>query len=174
VNVTKPRLVILLLLTVLHVGVSAECMSTRRFSEESSPVFCPNSFAVKSIACYGSFCDDKQLTCCRYAPGYDRSATNGWSSWFSDEGREDGTNQQYTQSGFVSGMACSGKYCDNLRLNYLRSANFSNTGACEWTSSFSEEQRSMSCPGDAFVSGLRCQGRYCDNLQLYCCQLRAR
>jgi hypothetical protein len=171
------RLVLLsFLLIAFPLAASAQCIQTRSFSEEDPPVFCPTGFAVKGVACYGRYCDSKRLTCCPYTSTFDGTVSNGWSTWFSEEGASQGRNRQSTNVGFVSGIACRGRYCDELRLNFMISAQGRNVGQCAWTDSFSEETSGgrsnvMQCPGDHFVSGIQCDGGWCDNLRLYCCRL---
>lgn len=173
-------LLLSLLLIVFPATAIAQCMQTRSFSEEDPPVFCPIGSAVKGVACYGPYCDNKRLTCCPYTSAYDGTVSNGWSAWFSEEGASQGRNRQSTDIGFVSGMACRGRYCDEVRLNFMLSAQARNAGQCMWTERFSEEtgggrSNAMQCPGEHFVSGVECDGPWCDNLRLYCCRLeRAR
>jgi hypothetical protein len=67
----------------------------------------------------------------------------------------------------INAFNCSGRLCDNLRLNSRR--NGSNHGANSWTSWFSEEGRNWRiCPGRRYMTGVACRGRFCDNLSLQC------
>lgn len=143
-------------------------------SEENSPAVCRNGFALAGIACQGPYCDNKTLICRSYTR-IDRSAAYQWSDWFSEEGADGGRNQVEASSGFVTGIGCSGAYCDNLRLQLLvESGTLSNSGDCNWRPrAFSEEPNPRSedaCPSGQFVAGIRCTGGYCDNLRLLCCR----
>lgn len=151
-------------------AAAAACYETGWFSEEGkASAFCRPGYAVRGLACKGRYCDNKKLTCCSYATGYDRTAKFWWSPWFSEER----SGRATTRAGFVSGIACRGRYCDNLRLNYLYSSRTRNNGQCRFTPSFSEEGRaSASCRNNEFVAGIRCSGNYCDNLRLQCCGTR--
>jgi hypothetical protein len=137
----------------------------RAFSEEDPPSTCPNGYALRGVICSGSYCDNKRLICRRYTGTYDPTARYRWSRWFSDEGR----NEEVSSSEAVSGIACSGRYCDNIQLRFLNTRQITNRGDCGWTRAFSEEQKRGECPDGKLVFGVRCKGRYCDNLYLYCC-----
>ena len=169
-------LFLLTLISVVHGAGADDCVPSRSFSEEQPPSYCPSGYVVKGISCYGRYCDNKTLKCCRYTRTYDRSAAFGWSSWFSEESDRVRRNYAITELGFVVGVACRGAYCDDLRLNFMRSPNLQNLRQCYWTGEFSEEQQrgnTRECGSGYFVSGIKCTGPYCDNLNLYCCRARS-
>ncbi len=134
-------------------------------SEENRPAACSNGFVLKGIICSGAYCDNKILICEQYQNGVDTRARHRWSKQFSEE--RPGYDLSMTE--FVSGLACSGSYCDNIRLRYI-SGNLRNTQQCQWTAFFSEEAPSSAqCDAGKYVAGLKCSGAYCDNLSLFCC-----
>lgn len=139
------------------------------FSEEDPPATCKNGYALKGLVCSGSNCDNKTLICERYYNRVDGSAKHRWSRWFSEES----PNSESSKSDFVSGVGCSGRYCDNIRLRLFRSSVLENSESCHWSERFSEERpNQMMCNAGEFVAGLRCTGGYCDNISLYCCAAR--
>ena len=143
------------------------CFWTDSFSEENPPSICPAGHAVKGIRCDGRNCDRKRLQCCRYMSGFDRTASYRWSQWVSEErpGRE------VSRDEFVSGLACQGRYCDNLRIRYVRSERLQNSERCRRTAAFSSGAEEV-CKAGEFVAGLECRGSYCAELRLYCCAER--
>lgn len=170
--IARGVLVLVFCLATLTSGAAAAaCYLTSWFSEEgNASAFCQPGYAVRGIFCSGANCDNKRLNCCDYAgSGYDRSVNFWWSQSFSEES----PGQAVSSAAFVSGMACKGSYCDNLRLNYFSSNLVQNNGQCRFTPRFSEEGAgSASCAGNEFVAGVRCTGGYCGNLELWCCGRR--
>ena len=161
-------LLLVLVLLAFTDHAQAQCYETDWFSEEGqASAFCRNGYAVKGVRCGGGWCDNKRLQCCRYTGGTDRQAQFQWSRRFSEEGPE---NYAITRSGYVAGLSCYGRRCDDLMMNFLYSPAMRNSGRCRFMPPFSEEQGLRSCPGQAFVSGIRCSGGWCDNLSLYCCE----
>jgi hypothetical protein len=71
---------------------------------------------------------------------------------------------------FLSGVRCTGDYCDNLRISCSRLPGAS-LGRALWTPWVSEEQGRRACPSRHLIAGLTCRGRYCDNLSLYCVEV---
>lgn len=74
------------------------------------------------------------------------------------------------QGGLMSGVACTGRYCDNMALlcsqtSYAYALRF-------WSPFISEEApNSFICPNGGFITALDCNGRYCDNLAVECAPL---
>src|SRR5262245_38786767 len=71
---------------------------------------------------------------------------------------------------FVSGIRCTGSYCDNVAISCtpFRGAAL---GQANWTPWVSEEQGRRWCPQNHLIAGLACRGRYCDDLSLYCVEV---
>jgi hypothetical protein len=71
---------------------------------------------------------------------------------------------------FISGIHCTGSYCDNVAIScaLFRGAAL---GQASWTAWVSEEQGLRECPQNHLIAGLACRGRYCDNLSLYCVEV---
>jgi hypothetical protein len=74
------------------------------------------------------------------------------------------------QGGIMSGVACTGGYCDNMALlcsqtSYPYALRF-------WSPYISEEApNSYICPSGGFITALDCNGGYCDNLAVECTPL---
>jgi hypothetical protein len=171
-----PQITIILTLILsylipLYVSANNECIQLSEVSEEYPPALCPDGFVVKGIQCKGGYCDNKILTCCPYMP--DSNVDNNvisqsWSEYFSEE-----PPNQYTTDGFISGLACNGKLCDNISLRTFTSSSLKNIGQCYFGPSFSEENNGhYECRHDFYMSGLWCRGGYCDNISLYCCRAK--
>jgi hypothetical protein len=93
------------------------------------------------------------------------TASAGAQSWTPFVSEEQGEGSPAQCAGAVSGLRCSGRYCDNVSLQCAASQ--AADGA--WGPYFSEEwPHEHVCPEGQFVTGLRCSGRYCDNLSLRC------
>jgi hypothetical protein len=71
---------------------------------------------------------------------------------------------------FISGIRCTGSYCDNIKIScaVFRGAAL---GRASWMPWVSEEQGLRECPQNHLIAGLACQGSYCDNVSLYCVEV---
>ena len=72
---------------------------------------------------------------------------------------------------FVTGIQCTGKYCDNIKISCSRFPD-ADLGSTEWTPWISEEKGTRHCSTNRYIAGLACKGKYCDNLSLYCVELK--
>lgn len=88
-----------------------------------------------------------------------------WTASFSEEG----SASERCPSGFVvTGLRCSGSYCDNLSLRCCPYQATADTAAAIGLSApFSEEGSAQATVTNAWVSGATCSGKYCDNLVLH-------
>jgi hypothetical protein len=130
---------------------------------------CPWGF-VQGMTCSGRYCDDVTLQCC--GTGL-RALPPVYTPWFSDNtGGDLGPNPQLCPEGhYMSGLACRGSYCDDMRLACT------STGKphanCAWTGFFSDPGDSLpssqSCPAGQAAVGVECRGNNCDDLRIYCC-----
>ncbi|WP_437311946.1 hypothetical protein [Sorangium sp. So ce388] len=67
----------------------------------------------------------------------------------------------------ISGVECSGNYCDNIRVDCVPTAG--SFGASSWTAFFSEEGTNYRiCGANQWVTGIACTGHFCDNISLEC------
>lgn len=161
-------------------------------SEESGAVWCNawNEAAI-GFACSGSYCDNVALLCNQLPNGISLdTSTDYWTGWFSEETDDyvtfrsgwynsDVRNQEVchwgtSTPGLMSGIDCSGSYCDSISLECTvpkrpngTLPTFSN---CAWSSSwFSEEQGAVAFGSQSFIAGAKCSGSYCDNKKFYVC-----
>jgi hypothetical protein len=74
---------------------------------------------------------------------------------------------------FVSGIRCTGRYCDNIEITCTKIPGATVGADHRWTPWVSEERPSTAwCgPGPNLIAGFACNGRYCDNISLYCVPL---
>jgi len=173
-------------------------------SEEApnNRTYCDWDEGVEGFKCSGSNCDSLALLCIDLPTGMTGdSATDNFTSWFSEEGSDIFTqvgsgfgsghtgNERYCNSpipgsggsygpALVAGWQCSGSFCDNQKLECVvpvHTSNWSwgNFTNCAWTTTWvSEETGSVWWGGNnKFLVGVRCSGRYCDNKQFYICTI---
>ncbi len=170
------------ILVTLAAGSTAVSQNTWTgwFSEEQGWKQCPAGTAMKGLKCKGKYCDNKSLLCHRLPKVAAITASKSRSNPFSEEQYSYSVSHHshnYHYNGNpVTGMHCSGRYCDNIRLEYTVGAAVS-TAQCQMAPYISEEKKRgigniFVCPGeDRFVAGMACQGNYCDNVSLFCCQM---
>lgn len=130
-----------------------------------APAQCPAGMFASGFDCNGRYCDDINLTCRTIANGT-VGPRGSFGTVFSEE------NAPYDRYSCPSGRAvtginCTGSYCDNLSLECT---SVGTTSASYWSgSTWSEEHQPYSVPTDTYLCGLECDGRYCDNLRpRYC------
>jgi M6 family metalloprotease-like protein len=117
-------------------------------SEEKAPVHCNEHHGATGFACKGGYCDNVNLYGSHVPLDY---STTYWSNYFSEEGptnikeRLFGSNLHHCFGGFgsnkgiVTGISCSGGYCDNISLQCTKPASGTLTD-CWWSEWLSEEQ----------------------------------
>jgi hypothetical protein len=137
-------------------------------SEETPPIICPNYYAARGFDCTGSYCDNVAIYCQYVGGSYGQSS---WTTYFSEEG-SGGADERHCSGSdsWVTGVACSGSYCDDLSLRCTRFPGTS-TGSCYWSGSFSEEQPPFYAPYGYYIKGMECIGSYCDDKQYRYCQM---
>jgi len=81
-----------------------------------------------------------------------RTCTAGWAGWF------------------VSGIRCTGRYCDNVEITCTKIPGATVGADNHWTPWVSEESSSPAwCgPEPNLIAGFACNGSYCDNISFYC------
>jgi hypothetical protein len=153
-------------------------------SEEYPPSACRSSGDfVSGFRCSGSHCDNVRVEC--DATGLPvRSRI--WTRQISEEDVSSGVCMNVSdgsvrcnnylqicaETAFITGVSCSGRYCDNLSLECTYLTNFVRTG-CYWTHWVSEENGgTILFPGGYYANGMECSGGYCDNKRFYICQAR--
>lgn len=140
---------------------------TSTFSEENGGYSGRQTAPIAGISCSGKYCDNKRLVVVRDGTSAPLQNSGHWTSWFSEEG----TNYRNCPSNMiVNELQCSGKYCDNIRLQCgtLKSDYRVDTSDRSYVGPFSEEQGERLCSDGYYLWGMQCSGRYCDNIKLTC------
>jgi hypothetical protein len=152
----------------------AQTQTLSPISEETPPAVCNSGWFVSGIRCTGSYCDKIEITCTKL-PGSSVGADHRWTPWVSEESLSPGWCGPGPN--LIAGMACGGRYCDNVSLYCVPLVNLSSV-RCWTTRSVSEEGGGNL----SFLEGgtppvvanqMSCSGRYCDNLSFRVCQIRA-
>lgn len=154
-------------------------------SEETAPVECPPGQAATGIQCSGDYCDNVSLYCSSATGGVSFVPNAEWSPWFSEElgsGFFGAWANRHlctfgNSMGVVTGIRCSGDYCDNVSVRCAKVVRATPQGisdvpvsinSCNWTNPISEETPSY-VSWTNFMSGVLCLGDYCDDKQLLYC-----
>jgi len=152
---------------------------TDTFSEEGSgEMKCKSGFAVAGIACYGDYCDNKELLCRPYTNRPDNLRTSSY--WHSQVISEEKPNASFrsdklSEPALIAGLKCSGRYCDNISFYVITTPYIQfSRNEWEWKPFFSEESPGSSvCNQNQFVLGLGCRGDYCDNISILCSSVKS-
>jgi hypothetical protein len=140
---------------------------TNYFSEEVlSWTLCEAHERVGATHCTGSYCDNISLYCKDTLPlhtGTDHVA------YFSDESGAADCNA-VTPDREITGMSCSGQYCDNMRIRCSQYE--SGTAAnCSWTAWVSEEGAGLNSFMTKHARAAQCSGSYCDAMRYLICDV---
>ena len=112
---------------------------TRWGSEETAPLFCAGNMGATGFACDRDNCDNVKLFCGFVAPSayvdleLDYRKTY-WLPYFSEEGAASGQNQHICE-GIVTGIQCTGGWCDNIRIQctpLLATGKLKQCGTAKW------------------------------------------
>ncbi|MEM6991077.1 MAG: hypothetical protein AAF721_11280 [Myxococcota bacterium] len=135
-------------------------------SEEGPASTCGTGEAVTGFRCLGSYCDNVALQCSAVAGLGDSK----WSRWFSEEGAPTRDRYACAADSVMTGVTCSGNYCDNLSLECTKTSQ--TLSGCKWgAKKYSEEQGPLLLPAGKVVRGVVCSGSYCDNKQFLTCDI---
>ncbi len=176
---------------------SAAVSQSGRTSEESPPIDCGNRL-VNGIVCSGSYCDNVYVNC---APATYDIESVAWTQRISEEDDikfggcfldptrlaisvgKDVPSEVSQYDGIVSGLSCSGHYCDDIFLRCSKLTDFKpDIGAppCFWTPWISEESNDDVRPGFTYTTenigatAMQCRGSNCDDKRFFFCPLVAR
>ncbi|WP_299860673.1 hypothetical protein [uncultured Hoeflea sp.] len=166
------------LLIVLLCGLFASIAFAQEqtTSDGRPPIICPHGALANGLLCSGSYCDDITMRCSPnvrdvrrifWTPFVHRAPGSGVAICSTEFG---GT------SGFVSGVACEGDWCDNVALQCteldLFEPDFSSCFSSSW---FSEEQDWQAPPTPFhFIVSMRCKDTHCDLKRMRSCRLKRR
>jgi hypothetical protein len=154
--------------------------------------------AVSGQGCSGSYCDNLRLLCTTlpfgatidstsvHESGWFSEETDGTATWVSEGWyKHDADNSHVCNWGnsppaFITGIRCSGKYCDNIKVecgeatapwfgNQRLAVGVTN---CSWTGWYSEEQgTAINFGTNRYATGVECNGSYCDQKRFYVCSM---
>jgi hypothetical protein len=140
-------------------------------SEEFLPAECASNRLVDGVDCEGSYCDLVSLDCetvnnfafgeSTFAPTISEETSGGSTG---------GGDYICDSDEWVTGIRCTGGYCDNVSIECTV---VSNRGKrfCGWTTWISEETSSASTPALGYwIDGVDCKGSYCDQMRFHYCQ----
>jgi hypothetical protein len=128
-----------------------------------SHAICPAGQVMNGFNCTGSYCDNLQLHCIPMPYGVATTDTYS-TNWFSEEYPARGVcGPGY----WVTGIRCSGSYCDNIQLVCTRFITPNGGDACSDTFRFSEETGPVVFTDP--VRGAVCFGSYCDDMAFVTC-----
>jgi hypothetical protein len=139
-------------------------------SEEKGPLYCGWDAGTVGFGCKGSYCDNVSLACLP-VPSWTSLDYNTtyWSRFFSEEGASSGSSREHC-AGIVTGIRCTGGYCDNIALECTQPQAGTLTN-CWWTGWLSEEAEFDYFGVGNFITAVECKGRYCDNKRFQVCSL---
>lgn len=157
-------------------------------SEESAqPAVCSPVGLLTGFGCRERFCDEVRLNCLTRNLVVSRS---WWSREISEEtdntclsiGGDPGffdCNRNVLScgsSGFITGISCSGDFCDNVKMQCSNFEGYTRIGGdtryCQWTGWVSEEGGgTLTFPRGFYGAGMECKGSNCDEKRFYVCRL---
>lgn len=136
-------------------------------SEEFPPLMCNNGQLVRGFDCQGRYCDNVSIDCYASGAAYGSSS---WTSFFSEEGSGTADERICAWGEFVTGIACNGRYCDNLSL-LCTEAIGRGIADCQWSGWYSEESGPFQALAGRYIVGVECNGSYCDDKRYRHCQM---
>jgi hypothetical protein len=144
-------------------------------SEEYPPITCRLGDMAIGANCSGSYCDNFSFRCegiLRFVGSpLDTVSKREWKSFISEE--YPNNMADCGSDAFITGMACKGRYCDNVSVECITKTNYGPSFDCNWVGPLSEEEKVISF-GWKFPRALYCHGRYCDDKWFYVCGERRR
>lgn len=135
-------------------------------SEEDPPAHCAGTTVAFGIGCGGYSCDHVTVGCKDALPG----ATFGNVTWTQAFSEETSTPTLCPNGSWVTGLSCSGGYCDNISLECTAIAGRT-ASWCDWSSNVSDETSVWRAPDGYYIRGARCTGWWCDDLSFYYCKM---
>lgn len=142
---------------------------TRYTTDGSPPIECSGNGLMNGFGSVGKYSDDIHIRCSASPNPRMVRGESTWSKYFSEEG----FNSQFCRPGwFITGIACTGDYCDNIsiRCTHMVSEPYASPPQCHWTGAFSEEQGPMNDFGQGwYARAARCTGKYCDSIEFDVC-----
>jgi len=132
---------------------------------------------IDAITCFGLNCEIKDL---RYLRVSSQSiiSSNGyyWTNWFSEEGHNQGHNQEDCSDNFVvTQIQCGGNQsCDNMRLqcSKLVAGYYLDNAVSMKTNQYSYKAKKVPCYSGYYVTGVECYKSNCAEIALHCTRIK--
>jgi len=147
---------------------SVEAVEPQYWSTSSANTYCGWKGIARGVQCKGWYCSELALNCVDY-PNWDWA----WQDYMGEISDESANNERKcAPDSFISGIKCSGWYCDNVTIECLKFKNhYRNEASCSWSSYISEENPTPLDASPKYLAGVKCSGSYCDNMKFYQCSL---
>lgn len=137
-------------------------------NQESPKALCDYAEIVRGFACKGRYCDNIAVKCDYEKRTVIDDPEEYWSPFYSEELKQ-GNLLICPDGSFISGINCSGRYCDAISLHCTEVTSSAHRG-CFWTEHISEENLGrLDIPKGFGAAGIRCKGSYCDDKQILVC-----
>ena len=151
------------------------CMSGDKWTAYSSEednknprALCDYAEIVRGFACKGRYCDNIAVKCDYEKRTVIDDPDAYWSPFYSEELKQ-GQLLICPDGSFISGINCSGRYCDGISLHCTEVTASAHRG-CFWTEHISEENLGrLDIPKGFGAAGIKCKGKYCDDKQILVC-----
>lgn len=128
-------------------------------SEEFPPITCDGPSLPAEIHVTGPYADNLRLRCLQDSRIV--RADSYWTNYFSEEYK----GMTYCPRGYwITGLACSGRYCDNVSIQCTRILNSYPTLVSSFFGGPVSEEQGYNYFGTKYPIGAYCTGSYCDNL----------
>jgi hypothetical protein len=140
------------------------------FTDGLGDVNCPTSQRIEATHCTGRYCDNIELYCGSVSSPYGPIELE---IYFSDEA--DAATCSFSPENdpnnwlVLTGMGCTGDYCDNMHIICRRPASGSTLSSCAWTPWVSEEGGGYNLFWDKSARAAQCSGDYCDAMRYLVC-----
>jgi hypothetical protein len=129
-------------------------------SEEYPPITCDGPSLPSEIYVTGPYADNLQLRCQQDSRIV--RADSYWTNYFSEEYN----GMTYCPRGYwITGMACQGRYCDNVSIQCTRILNSYPTLVSGFFGGPVSEEQGRLYFGGKYPVGAMCLGPYCDELR---------
>ncbi|RKG75075.1 hypothetical protein D7W79_21275 [Corallococcus exercitus] len=135
-------------------------------SEELAPAECDGDALAYGASCSHAFCDDVRLGCNTPPSG----TTKGYPTWTASFSEESTRPTICPNGSWVTGLSCSGGYCDNVSLECTPISGRS-AGNCYWSDPIADGKSTFIAPANHFIRGAKCAGWWCESMTLYYCEM---
>jgi hypothetical protein len=140
---------------------------TNSTSEEEPPAHCDGKRLAFGAQCWLSYCDNVRLGCKEPLSG----ATLGGATWTAAFSEETTIPTICPPGTWVTGVACSGGYCDNVTLECTAVTGRTASASCGWSPQLADWMSPWEAPNGAYLRGAKCTGWWCEKMSWYYCYM---